>query len=253
MIIDAPMVCDIPSLRGLWKDVFGDTDDFLDAFFTTAFSVERSRCVKIDGRICAMLYWFDCEFNSEKIAYIYAVATAEEYRGRGICRRMMENTHDHLATHGYFGTILVPVSVDLFGFYEKLGYQKSSYVKELTAGASDRIINIDRISVGEYAALRRKLLPLDSVIQENENIIFLQTMADFFAGDGFILAANIENGVLHGIEFLGDEELLPSLVGSLGCKKGIFRTNGREKAFAMYRSLVGDALSVPSYFGLAFD
>ena len=38
MIIKAPQVSNIPALRALWKDAFGDTDTVLDAFFQTAFS-----------------------------------------------------------------------------------------------------------------------------------------------------------------------------------------------------------------------
>ena len=38
MRIDHPDLGQIPELRQLWKEAFGDSDAFLDAFFMVAFS-----------------------------------------------------------------------------------------------------------------------------------------------------------------------------------------------------------------------
>ena len=86
MIIDAPQNTDIPALCALWKDAFGDTDDFLKDFFSTAFSPKRALCAREDGRIVGMLYWFDCIYEKKRIAYLYAIATHKDFRKRGICR-----------------------------------------------------------------------------------------------------------------------------------------------------------------------
>ena len=86
MTIDAPNVEQTAWLRRLWKEAFGDSDAFLDRFFTIAYSPDRCRCVTADGRVTAALYWFDCDCQGEKLAYLYAVATAQDCRGRGLCR-----------------------------------------------------------------------------------------------------------------------------------------------------------------------
>ena len=65
MIIKAPQPSHIPALRTLWKDIFGDTDAFLDSFFSTAFSPNRSLCAIIDDQIVGMLYWFDCTYSGQ--------------------------------------------------------------------------------------------------------------------------------------------------------------------------------------------
>ena len=65
MIIDAPKLECVPALRALWREAFGDGDEFLDTFFDTAFSKERCR-VAIDGeRTVGALYWFDCSFKGK--------------------------------------------------------------------------------------------------------------------------------------------------------------------------------------------
>ena len=100
MIIDNPTPSQIPALRSLWREAFGDSDEFLDIFMDTAFSLDRCRCVTIGGNVVAALYWFNCSFTDMPVAYIYAVATAYEYRGQGICQRLMSDTHSHLSSLG---------------------------------------------------------------------------------------------------------------------------------------------------------
>ena len=252
MIIDVPQINQLPALRYLWKEAFGDTDDFLDSFQSTAFDPNRCRCVTLDKNTVAALYWFDCSLEGKPIAYLYAIATANAYRGRGICHALMENTHSHLRVLGYEGCVLVPSSKELFDFYGRLGYDVSCHVSEFQCSASQESVAVRRVSKTEYAELRHSLLPLGGVVQENENIDFLQTMADLYAGDGFALAAAHRNGVLYGIELLGDKDVAPAILRALGCNKGRFRTVGNDKPFAMYRSLTDGKLT-PSYFGLAFD
>ena len=118
MTVNMPQQEQIDQLRTLWKQAFGDTDAFLDGFFATGFDRRRCRCVTWNDRVAAALYWFDCHWEGKKLAYIYAVATDEAFRGKGFCRNLMEDTHTHLEKLGYRGAVLVPGSLELFGMYE---------------------------------------------------------------------------------------------------------------------------------------
>ena len=173
MIIDAPKREQISELRALWKEAFGDTDDFLDVFFDKIFSFSRCRCVIEDGKVSAALYWFDCEYEKRKVAYLYAIATLTEYRGRGLCSALMADTHEHLKKCGYSLSMLVPASKDLFSFYEKLGYGVCTSVSEELVCASSEKIDIARIEYEEYGILRKNMLPECSIVQEAENLVFL--------------------------------------------------------------------------------
>ena len=51
MTIDAPKKQDIPALKALWQEAFGDEEAFLDCFFSTAFSPKRCRCVTLSGPV----------------------------------------------------------------------------------------------------------------------------------------------------------------------------------------------------------
>lgn len=253
MNIKYPLHADIPSLRKLWQEAFGDTDEFLDLFFTHGFSKKRCLFMESDGSAAAVLYWFDCEWNKKKIAYIYAVATAKAHRGKGLCHKLMDYTHSHLKNEGYAGAILVPGSPSLFKFYESMGYKNSCSVHEFTCSAGKDNINLSQVSKEEFASLRREFLPNNSVIQEKENLDFLSCYASFYKGDDFILAAHMDGCALACTEILGNTEKAPEIVNILGCEKGLFRTCGNTKPFAMYLPLQDKYTPSPSYFGFAFD
>lgn len=253
MNIDAPLKNQIPQLRALWREAFDDTDEFLDAFGTTAFSTQRCLCVSMDNKIVAALYWFDCLYRDKPVAYLYSVATAKAYRGQGICHSLMEYTHTHLTAQGYEGVILVPGNQNLFEFYHQMGYEPCSTIHEFDCLSTAPQIPIRQIDKKEYATLRRQLLPKDGVLQEKENLDFLQTQVSFYAGSNFLLAARMEKDTLYGIELLGEQTNAPGILHSLGYEKGIFRTPGGDLPFAMYLPLDGNQLPPPKYFGLAFD
>lgn len=248
MIIDAPATGHIPALRALWQQAFGDTDAFLDAFFSVAYSPERCRCIFENDRLAAVLYWFDCSWEGKRLAYLYAVATDEAFRGQGLCRTLMENTHAHLRKLGYRGCILVPGSSDLFAMYAKMGYAICSHIQEFECTAGDAI-PLRQLTAEEYAALRRQYLPAGGVVQEGQTLALLQSQATFHAGENCVF---IRSGKQTFSELLGDIDAAPGILAALGCQKGTFRTPGTEKPFAMYCPLATDT-AAPSYFGLAMD
>ena len=254
MIIDKPKKADMPALRALWQEAFGDGDAFLDSFFSTAYSPERSRVATIDGAVAGALYWLDCECNSKKIAYIYAVATAKAQRGNGVCTALMRNTHAQLKTLGYVGAILVPGEPSLFEFYKTLDYTVCSSVDEISVCAAALPCRITKIDKRAYERLRRGWLADGDVLQERESIDFLATFTELYEGEDFILAARRDGNTLVGTELLGNAspDNLAAITSSLGAKRATFRTPGVTKPFAMYLHLESSH-AAPKYFGIAFD
>jgi len=253
MNIKIPVSSDIPALRMLWKEAFGDNDEFLDNFFSTAFHTDRCRFITSDDAPAAVLYWFDCLYMNKPVAYLYAIATAKAHRGQGLCHLLMNEVHSKLQALGYAGAILVPADSRLFELYQTLGYQTCCYINEFTCKASSKKVPLRRISAEEYTTLRRKLLPNGGILQEHENTDFLSTQSNFYTGDNFLLTARMENRQLFGMELLGDTSCAPDILYTLGCNQGIFRTQGHSMPFAMYHDLSDASLPLPSYFGLAFD
>ena len=247
------MARDRGALRRLWQEAFGDSEDFLNLFEQTAYSPMRTRRLTVDGTCAAALYWFDCEYEGKKIAYLYAIATAKEQRGKGLCRRLMENTHEHLKQKGYAAAMLVPSEPRLFGFYERLGYRNATKVSERVCFAADEPIELVRIGEEEYGRLRRRMLPDGGVVQEKDQLTYLAAQAELYRGEKILLAARREAGELIGMELLGDPEVAPKILCALGASNGRFRTVGQAQDFSMIYPLCDQNCPTPTYFGLAFD
>lgn len=251
MIIKPPSREEIPQLRQLWKQAFGDTDAFLDSFFSAAFAPERSRCVVTDGEVAAALYWFFCEAGGQPLAYIYAVATAKQFRGKGLCRRLMADTYNHLKNLGYAGALLVPGDPELREMYRDMGYEDMTGVERFSVRAVAPI-PLERIDGKQYAALRRERLPENAVLQEGENLRFLENIAQFYRGEDVLLCAAQENGKLTVPELLGNAAAAPGIVAALDCEEGTFTVPGEDEPFAMGIAF-SEAFQKPSYFAFAFN
>ncbi len=242
----------ILGLRALWKEAFGDSDAFLDSFFSTAFSPEGYHCLTDTGVPASALYWLPCTLDGRPMAYVYAVATKESHRGRGLCRQLMEETHEILKRQGYQGVILVPAKRELFSLYGKLGYRTCCACREFTCHAGDNAVPLQALDAGEYARLRRQALPEGGVIQEGATLRFLQEQLSFYTADGCLLAAAVENGVFVCKELLGNPAAAAGILRALGHKQGSFRVPGPGRDFAMFLPLSEDC-PVPRWFGLALD
>ena len=238
-------------IRALWEQCFGNEGGWIDVFLRTAFDPQHTRVLTRQGRTVAALTWMDAECEERKLAYLYAIATHPDFRGQGLCRELMAQTHRELAQMGYAGTVLVPADAGLRRMYGKMGYENFGGIREITATASDPV-TIRTVSAEEYAALRRKLLPAGGVVQENGAPAYLAESASLYAGDGFLLTAMPEDDRLFGVELLGNPERAGGILGTLGFEQGIFRTPGNDKPFAMFRPLRADTWT-PGYFGLAFE
>ena len=242
----------IPQLLQLWKEVFGEYDGFWELFLETGFLTDHCRCITEQGQVLAGLYWFDCSCGDDKIAYIYAVVTAPGHRGKGLCRKLLEDVHAILQDRGYASAMLVPADQGLRIMYQKMGYQDCTAISEISCTAGKTALEVRRICPEEFACLRRILLPQNGVLQEGITLAFLAAQAELFAGKDFLLAAWRESDTLHGLELLGNTSVAPEILRSLGCTHGVFQIPGSEKKHAMFHKIKDDA-RIPSYFGFSYD
>lgn len=252
MTIDYPAAGQVSQLKALWKAAFGDPDAFIDPFFEIAYAPERCRCIIIDGQPAAMLYWFETTCGGQRFAYIYAVATDPAFRNRGLCRILMEDTAAVLKGEGYDGMLLYPASEGLIRMYAKMGFAHCTTVREFECEAAGEPAALRRIGKAEYARLRRQYLPDGGAVQEGAMLDFLASQAEFCAGENWVAAVSSYDGKLHCQELLGDTGTAPGILKTLGEKKGVFRTFGAEKPFAMGYAF-SEKCKFPGYFGLPLD
>ena len=248
MNINYPTTEQIGALRRLWKEAFGDLDPLLDAFFATAF--DKTRCLAVNGADAAC-YWLDCTCRGQKIAYLYAVATAKESQGQGLCRALTEKAKQVMAGQGYKGILLVPGSENLRHMYAKMGFSDATGICESTLPAS-RPQSLQRLTARQYAAQRQALLPEGAAVEGPEMLAFLATQAEFYRLGPTLCAAIREGERLFVPELLGEPSHAAAIAASLGCQAVTMRTPGSDKKWAMYCPLTEDAPK-PTHFSFALD
>ena len=112
---------------------------------------------------------------------------------------------------------------------------------EIGAGEA---LPIRRLTVSEYAAARRNLLPERGLLQEGPCLELLSGYAEFYATPR-VLAAVTGDQVW---ELLGDGADAPGLIAALGLEKATVRMPGPGRPFAMALGGAGEC-----YLGLALD
>ena len=249
---DYPQPRHVDALRKLWKEAFGDDDAFLDAFFRHGFSPDRCRCMLENDTVTAVIYWFEVTCRGQRLAYLYAVATASAYRGRGLFSALLEDVKQVLTEDGYDGILLVPETAQLSRIYEKFGFTACTTVSHVEVAAGEKPIAFRQLDADAFAALRREMLPEGGVLQEGAMLDFLATQCCFWAGEGWLAAGALQGDELICQEFLGDRAAMAGLVRALNGTQGRFRTTGDTQPFGWILPLRAHC-ERPSYFALALD
>uniref|UniRef100_UPI004056C413 GNAT family N-acetyltransferase n=1 Tax=Alistipes sp. TaxID=1872444 RepID=UPI004056C413 len=109
-------------MRKMWHEIFGDEIHEIDAFL-----INHSEAIplihKENGEVVSMLYIVPLNMVCKNIAYIYAVATKPEYRGRGIASKLLTKALRMIKASGKFDiAALIPSSTDSKRLYERLGF-----------------------------------------------------------------------------------------------------------------------------------
>lgn len=134
---------DLPGILALWQEAFHETPILPEC---TSFVAE------CDGQVAAMVHALPQLLRAQtdcKAAYLYAIATKKEYRGRGLCRGLMAYAERMLDADC---CVLVPAEERLFSFYESLGY-KTAFFRSRTQGEAAA-----ELSMAEYLRRREALL-----------------------------------------------------------------------------------------------
>ena len=229
------------ALGALFTEAFGD-EAFTDLFFRTGYSPERCLAA-FDSELLAALHWFDCSLEGRKAAYVYGIAAFRRCRGQGIGSALIRFAIDHLKALGFDIITLVPAEESLFPYYERFGFRAVSTIRETFVPAGEPL-PFRKLTVSEYAAARRRLLPERSLLQEGTCLDLLAGYADFYATDRAIAAVSD-----HMVwELLGEDGDAPGLIASLGIPAATVRTPGSGQPFAM---AIG--AEAPIYLGLALD
>ena len=110
-------------MRRMWHEIFGDEIAEIDTFL-----IRHSEAVpmiyKERDRVVSMLFVVPLQMWEQRVAYIYAVATLAEYRGRGIASNLLGEALRYIEESRAFDcAALIPSSTESKRLYERLGFE----------------------------------------------------------------------------------------------------------------------------------
>lgn len=137
-------------IRSLWQSVFGDSREVVDTFLERHYNADLSLTEQVDGRVVAMLHIVPMR-DSEGLqaAYIYAVATAPQYRGRGCATRLIKRALQIAQERGCDYSFLIPANDSAKALYLRLGFVDSTlptrFNFEYDFGSGDNSSNLSML------------------------------------------------------------------------------------------------------------
>ena len=157
---------DFNALIELQMLCFGDSTESAATFLQLRYQPDTCYIWEEEGSVLAMAYalplTIQLAHSQISAAYFYAVATHPKAQGRGISTRLLEEAWHQLMQKGVQAALLVPATQELFGFYQKRGYQP---VFSILEGSGDTLPcvrlplpDLRPIEAEKYLQLRRSCL-----------------------------------------------------------------------------------------------
>ena len=278
MKISQPTPAMEKSLRALWKEVFHDSDEYIDLFFSKRYNPSHAMVVHENNEVVSMLFALpiDLIMQGEIISasYVYAVGTLPQFRRRGLSGLLLDHMHNWLKEKGVQASVLVPASKELFMFYEVRGYQTAFHIdiKKETFRDYSNIISLKKSTLCEQQELRDKYFSSSRLFARwgREALAYQDAEISFLGGDvfafddpyrGYAVCVPSEEGIAVKELIVGsqDELVLKAIAAHYRAEKLIVRRLGGEnhKPFGMikwYRPQPQTSQNAkPPYLGLALD
>lgn len=158
---------DYPALRELWCQVFGDSPEYVDAFYDN-WGDQIWGVVLKEGRavVSALTCFALGTLRGHQVIVTYAVCTAPPARGKRYGSLITEYARDLVIQSGAI-SVLSPAEPSLVDFYKPLGYEPNftschfdnpDFAAVDLSSSSDSASGFYEITASEYWLLREKLL-----------------------------------------------------------------------------------------------
>lgn len=110
-------------VRELWQHTFGDKVEDIDLFLVRFYNPSLCFTHSIDSTVVAMLHFIPISYGNTLNGYIYAVATAEPYRGQGIASTLIDRAIQYAKKAKiYHNLLLIPAHQQAERLYARCGF-----------------------------------------------------------------------------------------------------------------------------------
>ena len=225
---------DIPDLSGLWIETFGDSEEFVSAFFSMLPNMGSCVLGTEDGELAAMASVIAGQElliggtpKKPEIGYIYGVAVAEKFMGRGFGAEISRAAYDLALKREAMIVAVRPDSDSLFDFYAKtLGFETALYRERHETQASDAEMTM-KLTSTEYSMMKdgilngKTYLHLSPYAMEFEKVLLECYGGGLYASMSGICTAETDGDkcIIHEMISEQPEKTAASVAFALGCSK----------------------------------
>ncbi len=210
----------IPELKKIWKECFGDSDEYIDFFFKNKFF--HTGCVALTENSipvgCAYLLPVRSEEygNTKQGYYVYAVGILKEHRGKGLFKKMHECIYEYVRSNNMF-LILCPANEKLCNYYKRLGYIENAFVSEisLTKANNPPQYKTYKLTPDKFFKMREN--EFSNLIEWDENSLSYILKENKFAGGDAIVIKNADEEFYF--VFRSENGILKILESNVPCEK----------------------------------
>ncbi len=220
MLIDVNCYREV--LKKLWADTFGDSEEYIKLFFDCEYTPAECFGEEKDGEIISVLYLMKGFIKADGVLfegrYLYAAATAERYRGKGIMSKLIKEAQTYAKDKGISFISLLPADDGLYGYYAGFGFEPIMKKHTSVILPSGVVKNEVKASSEEYFSAREGFTCPFFQFAENEWKYALSCLA--FAGyeilknsdDSYCIVNDDRTEIL---EFISSEENLKQNLSKL--------------------------------------
>lgn len=277
----------LPDLAAIWQEAFGDTNEYIDFFFSHKLVgsqkyenqiiwMEEENPVSMLTILKAKI-WMDDLGKEQDFWYIYAVATKKEWQNRGIAGKMLQDVYQMAKKAGAV-TGLVPASEKLFNYYGKLGYETVFYIRRLSWKLENKrqqkkLYKISEVDSKTYKKIRDKQFSGTYYVKWDQDAIsyaFLENTLLHgvhyeisYQGNVYLLFGCKNDTMFYIKETTVPEEILEEVVTEIGLEYGCTQVEvrlpvngydiGSIVPFGMIRTEGKNNFDKKGYLGLALD
>ena len=269
-------VFDVPAMRRLWHEIFGDPEELTDIFYimlpdmgSAVVAVEDKKVIGMANVINGMelmekgAHYVEHVKEPSVCGYIYAVAVAPEHRGRGIGKALCLEAEKLAKKRESDLVCTLPAEASLYNWYkdimdfEPVLYRKSH---ETECKAHEMCMEL---SSTEYMMWRENMLRNSTHLHpSNPTLEWEKQFCKVFGGGLYACSSGICTAYVDGetciikeliTVFPGDEDRIAASVGAhLGCRKAVYYqpsgSDGQPYLAALKGSIPSDCI-----WNLTFD
>ena len=259
---------DRAALTALWRQVFGDPEAVVAAFYDALPRMGVGAVAEAEGRPVGAAYVLDAlalvdaQGLERRCGYLYAVAVDPEHRHQGLGAALSQKAADISLSRGTEFICTLPAEASLYAWYEEiLGLGCALHRKQhaVTAGP---VWPAERLCPGDYLARREALLAgvphlrPEAAVMDFAGRFYALFGGGLYACGGGLCAVYVDDGRALIRELIAPADVAAAdvaaaLCAALGCREGQYMLPDSEGE--PYLSAPPDSLPVDCVWNLSFD